>query len=29
MARFKLFRYRKPSVNSLLGVTRVKRAVKR
>ena len=25
MAQFKLFRYRKPSVNSLLGVTRVKR----
>jgi hypothetical protein len=29
MARFKLFRYHKPSVNSMLGVTRVKRAVKR
>lgn len=25
----KLFRYKKPSVNSLLGVTRVKRKVKR
>jgi hypothetical protein len=29
MARFKLFRVRAPSVKTALGVTRVKRAVKR